>query len=99
MTAYDSEHIIIDLESGEAANFIFKMPNSHGESIAVYAVPELQDFSTEVEDVSITGGLGDITLLKYPVTTSMSLTVKFKIKVGKELPPVQEEPKYEGISW
>ena len=103
MTAYNSEPIVIDLESGQAADFIFKMPDSHGESIAIHAIPELQDFNTEVEDISITGGPGNNTLLKYPVSSSMNITVKFRLIVAKEMPPVlheEPEPDYSGwIEW
>lgn len=98
MTAYDSEPIIIDLESGEAANFIFKMPDSHGQSIAMRAIPKLQDFGTEIEDISITGGLGNSTIMKYPVSSSMSMTVKFTIVTARE-PEPEPEPEWEDPNW
>ena len=58
----------IDLASGEAANFIFKLPNNiknaEGEEVylSMLAVPELQTIEITNDTTNVYGGLGDTKL-------------------------------------
>ena len=58
----------IDLASGEAANFIFKLPNNFKDAegkevfLSVLAIPELQSIEIKSEPLYIYGGLNDTAL-------------------------------------
>ena len=51
----------IDLASGEAANFIFKLPNKEGKEIflTMLAIPELQTIEMKNDPVYLYGGLAN----------------------------------------
>ena len=67
----------IDLASGEAANFIFKLPNNTNINGNVYmsmlAIPELTTISMDSENTEIYGGFGHTPLISYRNNYSLNL--------------------------
>ena len=78
----------IDLASGEAANFIFKMPNNivgaDGQQLymSVLAIPELKTLEMTSEPTYITGGWGD-TKLAYVSRKTLELELNLHAVEGK----------------
>ena len=76
----------IDLASGEAANFIFKMPNNikvetkEGQQLymSMLAVPELTTIELKHDDVDIYGGYSHAPLTRY--TTSITFDVGLNLR-------------------
>ena len=72
----------IDLASGEAANFIFKLPNNiknvNGEEVylSMLAVPELQTIEIKNEPTSVYGGWG-----KAPITYINSYSLEMGLNL------------------
>lgn len=73
----------IDLASGEAANFIFRLPHNitgaNGQEVymSMLAIPRLNTIEMVSEPVSIYGGLGDAPLCTYnhEINLQMGLTL------------------------
>lgn len=72
----------IDLASGEAANFIFKLPQYFTYDGDIYmsllAVPELGTLSTESENTEIYGGFGNTPLASYRNNYSLNLGLNLR---------------------
>ena len=83
----------IDLASGEAANFIFKLPNNFKDTegkeviLTMLAVPELKTLEMSAEPTYITGGRNDIKLTYFN---------NYSLEMGLNLRAVAE-PKHETI--
>lgn len=73
----------IDLSSGEAVNFIFKLPNNFKNAegkevfLSMLAVPELQTIEMKNESTYITGGWGD-TKLAYMDNYSLEMGLNLR---------------------
>ena len=78
----------IDLDSGEAANFIFKMPRNiigpEGKQLymSILAIPELQTMEIVSDPVTITGGWSH-TKLAYYERKSFELGLNLHAVEGK----------------
>ena len=72
----------IDLASGEAANFIFKLPNSttiNGNMyMSLLAIPELQTISMDSEKTEVYGGFGHTPLVTYNSNYSLNLGLNLR---------------------
>lgn len=74
----------LDLASGEAANFIIKMPNSikvvneKGQDIymTILAIPSLESFTTSYDTVSVYGGYGSAPLAQVDTGASIEMGLK-----------------------
>lgn len=69
----------IDLASGEAANFIFRLPhnitNANGQEVymSMLAIPRLDTIEMVSEPVHVYGGLSDAPLCSYVGETNLQL--------------------------
>ena len=72
----------IDLASGEAANFIFKLPNNISINGSLYmsmlAIPELTTISMNSETTDIYGGFGCTPLVSYRNNCSLNLGLNLR---------------------
>lgn len=72
----------LDLASGEAANFIFKLPNNitiNGNFyMSMLAIPELTTVSMNSENTEIYGGFGDTPLISYHNNYSLNLGLNLR---------------------
>lgn len=72
----------IDLASGEAANFIFKLPNNTTINGNIYmsmlAIPELQNISMDSEKTEVYGGFGNTPLVTYNSNYSLNLGLNLR---------------------
>ena len=72
----------LDLASGEAANFIFKLPNNTTINGNIYmsmlAVPELTTISMDSENAEIYGGFGNTPLTSYRSNYSLNLGLNLR---------------------
>lgn len=72
----------IDLASGEAANFIFKLPNNITVNGNLYmsmlAVPELTTISMDSENTEIYGGFGHAPLASYRNNYSLNIGLNLR---------------------
>ena len=72
----------IDLASGEAANFIFKLPNNISVNgnfyMSMLAIPELTTISMDSENTEIYGGFGYTTLASYRSNYSLNLGLNLR---------------------
>ena len=72
----------IDLASGEAANFIFKLPNNttiNGNFyMSMLAIPELTTISMDSEKTEIYGGFGYTPLITYSNNYSLNLGLNLR---------------------
>lgn len=72
----------LDLASGEAANFIFKLPNNTTINGNIYmsmlAVPELTTISMDSENTEIYGGFGHTPLISYRNNYSLNLGLNLR---------------------
>jgi hypothetical protein len=74
----------LDLASGEAANFIIKLPNSikvvneKGQDIymTILAIPSLESFTTSYDTVSVYGGYGSAPLVQVDTGASIEMGLK-----------------------
>jgi hypothetical protein len=79
----------IDLSSGEAVNFIFKMPNNivgvDGQQLymSILAIPELKTLEMTSEPTYITGGWGD-TKLAYIDNYSLEMGLNLRAVNNRE---------------
>ena len=72
----------IDLASGEAANFIFRLPNNttiNGNMyMSLLAIPELQTISMDSEKTEVYGGFGYTPLVTYNSNYSLNLGLNLR---------------------
>lgn len=72
----------IDLASGEAANFIFRLPNNttiNGNMyMSLLAIPELQTISMDSEKTEVYGGFGCTPLVSYNNNYSLNLGLNLR---------------------
>lgn len=72
----------IDLASGEAANFIFKLPNNttiNGDMyMSMLAIPELTTISMDSERTEVYGGFGHTPLITYNNNYSLNLGLNLR---------------------
>lgn len=72
----------IDLASGEAANFIFKLPNNITVNGNLYmsmlAVPELTTISMDSENTEVYGGFGHALLASYRNNYSLNIGLNLR---------------------
>lgn len=76
----------IDLSSGEAANFIFKMPHNirvedkEGNEIymTMLAVPELKAFEITSNTMSVNGGWGCQPILSYNTGSTINMGINLR---------------------
>lgn len=72
----------IDLASGEAANFIFRLPNNttiNGNYyMSLLAIPELTTISMDSEKTEVYGGFGNTPLVSYNNNYSLNLGLNLR---------------------
>ena len=72
----------LDLASGEAANFIFKLPavpNINGNIyMSIFAVPELRTITTTSNNINIVDGKNNIPLVSYPIESSLNMNINLR---------------------
>ena len=78
----------LDLASGEAANFIFKLPTTPSIKGNVYmsilAIPELQTITTTSNNINVTSGKNNVLLASYPVEYSLDMNINLRAVPKKD---------------